>query len=563
VLGLLLTVTSVFAQVETGAISGTVKDVSGAVIAGATVRAKSVTTGAERTAQTGSVGQYSISGLTPGNYQVTVTSAKFETFRTTVEVTVGGISTVDAQLTVGSSSIIVDVVGGMGTQVNTETQELTQLIDTQQMAQLPSLTRNPYDFVAISGNVSGGDSTSNGGTSGGQNLSSRGVGYSINGQRETGTEILLDGVENVAVFGVSVGEMIPLDAVQEYSVITNNFTAEYGRASGGVVNVTTKAGSNTFHGSVWEFNRLSAYTANTYANDAANSAAGSIVDPKGIYTRNMFGFQAGGPIIKNKLFISESTEFTRVRSAASESAEVFDPTFIAMLPANAQAYFTQFGTGAYPASGAPITAGQLAAAGLTVGPINGATAVPSSQPVLDVVHFNAPFNAGGQNPQNTYTLVGRLDYNLSDKTQMFFRSGRDSEFYFPGTAFYSAYPQYDVGTSELNQSFLYSMSHTFNSNLLNDTKISYTRFNTLNSFQTSLTSSPNLMVVPPVDPVTEGYINLPGLENTSAPGEGGLPYGGPQNTIQFEHDVSWTKGRHNMRFGGQFTYMQLNVAYGA
>ena len=563
VLGLLLTVTSVFAQVETGAISGTVKDVSGAVIAGATVRAKSVTTGAERTAQTGSVGQYSISGLTPGNYQVTVTSAKFETFRTTVEVTVGGISTVDAQLTVGSSSIIVDVVGGMATQVNTETQELTQLIDTQQMAQLPSLTRNPYDFVAISGNVSGGDSTSNGGTSGGQNLSSRGVGYSINGQRETGTEILLDGVENVAVFGVSVGEMIPLDAVQEYSVITNNFTAEYGRASGGVVNVTTKAGSNTFHGSVWEFNRLSAYTANTYANDAANSAAGSIVDPKGIYTRNMFGFQAGGPIIKNKLFISESTEFTRVRSAASESAEVFDPTFIAMLPANAQAYFTQFGTGAYPASGAPITAGQLAAAGLTVGPINGATAVPSSQPVLDVVHFNAPFNAGGQNPQNTYTLVGRLDYNLSDKTQMFFRSGRDSEFYFPGTAFYSAYPQYDVGTSELNQSFLYSMSHTFNSNLLNDTKISYTRFNTLNSFQTSLTSSPNLMVVPPVDPVTEGYINLPGLENTSAPGEGGLPYGGPQNTIQFEHDVSWTKGRHNMRFGGQFTYMQLNVAYGA
>ncbi len=246
-LGLMLTATLVFGQAELGSISGVVKDASGAVIAGVTVKAKSNATGVERTTQTGTLGQYTVQNLTPGNYQVTVTGDNFQTYRTTTEVTVGGVSTVDALLIIGASSVVVDVVGESATQVNTETQELSQLITSEQLAQLPSLTRNPYDFVAISGNVSNGDTTANGGM-GGQELGSRGVGYSINGQRESGTEILLDGVENIGVFSVTVGENIPLDSVQEYSVITNKFLAEYGRASGGVVNVTTKPGTNAFHG---------------------------------------------------------------------------------------------------------------------------------------------------------------------------------------------------------------------------------------------------------------------------------------------------------------------------
>ena len=246
--GLLLTAMPVFGQVEAGSISGTVKDASGAVVAGATIKIKNLDTGAERNSRTGTTGEYLVPALAPGRYQVDVTSEKFQTFRRTVEVTVGNISTIDAQLTVGQSSAVIEVVGEAATEVNTQTQELSQLIDTQQLAQLPSLTRNPYDFVAVSGNVSNGDNTTNSANSG-QEISSRGVGYAINGQRESGTEILLDGVENVAVFGVSVGEDVPVDAVQEYNIITNNFSPEYGRASGGVVNVTTKSGTNNFHGS--------------------------------------------------------------------------------------------------------------------------------------------------------------------------------------------------------------------------------------------------------------------------------------------------------------------------
>ena len=361
------------AQLETGQISGTVLDQSGAAVPGASVAIKNLGTNSVRNTVSSSTGAYEVSGLEPAIYQVVVTAASFKPYTATVEVTVGGHASVDAKLSVSATVTEVQVVGEGGAQVNTQTQELSQVVDSEQLAALPSLTRNPYDFVSISGNVSSGDNTTNSANSG-QNLTNRGVGFAINGQRESGTEILLDGAENVSMFSVAVGEDIPMDSVQEYSVLTNNYSAEYGRASGGVVNVTTKSGTNSIHGSAWGYNRLSAYTANTYANDAANWAAGPgsdlptcggptsanpCPDPKGTYTRNQFGYAAGGPIIKNKLFIFESTEWTRVRSAATESEEIFDPGFISMLPANVQNYYKSYGQTTLKSSGTAATAGDL------------------------------------------------------------------------------------------------------------------------------------------------------------------------------------------------------------
>lgn len=551
-----------FGQAEAGSITGTVTDPSGAFVLGAVVMVKNLDTNAVRSTRSSAAGTYTVVGLAPATYQVTATVQSFTPFQHRVEVTVGGHVSLDVRLSISTSKTNVEVVaqqGGIG--VNTQSQEISQVVDSQQLSQLPSLTRNPYDFIALSGNVSNGDNTTTNSNSG-QNLGGRGVGYAINGQRESGTEILLDGVENIAILNFSVGEAIPVDAVQEYSVITNNYTAEYGRASGGVVNVTTKSGTNQLHGSAWEFNRLSAYTANTYANDAANAAAGSIVAPKGLYTRNQFGFQAGGPILKNRLFLFESTEWTRVRSAASETQEVFDPSFISILPSNAKAYFSSFGTGVNPSSGRVTTASQLAAAGYPIGLINGTTVVPGSTPVFDTVNFTAPFDAGGDSPQNTYRLVGRVDFNLSDKTQMFFRAGRESLEQFKGSSFYSAYPQYDIGASQLNQSYLYSLAHTFNNQLFGSAKISFTRFDSEKTFDSAYANTPNLVLTPPVDPVTATNIQMPGLGNGGG-GSSGFPNRGPQNTLQFEPDLSWAKGRHVMRFGGQFTYIQLNVTYAA
>ena len=552
-------------QVETGQIAGLVTDPSGAIIPGANVTVRNIATNEQRTAISSASGLYVVTALQPATYEVNVTSGNFHPFTARAEVTVGSHVTVDAKLSVSSATTEVQVIAEGGAQVNTQTQELSQVVDTHQMMQLPSLTRNPYDFVALSGNVSSGDSSSNNGPSGlntlgsGQNLEDRGVGFAINGQRESGTEILLDGVENVAIFSDSVGEDVPVDATQEYSVVTNNFSAEFGRASGGVVNVTTKAGTNQIHGSAWEFNRLSAYTANTYGNDALGT-------PKGKYTRNQFGYAAGGPLMKNKLFIFESTEWTRIRSNATETEEIFDPAFIALMPANVQAYYSTYGGGALASSGVASTVGQQEVQennGKDFGKVNGVTSIDPATPMFDTVNFTTPFDAGGGEPMNDYDVVGRLDFNPTSKTQMYVRGGRESANEFGGTTFYSAYPQFNVGSAVANQSYLYSLAHTFTPSVFLSAKVSYTRFNTADAFDAKLTSTPSLMFVDPTDHVTNQLIQMPGLENTSNPGTGGLPYGGPQNTIQFEPDLSWTKGRHSLRFGGTFTYIQLNAAYGA
>jgi Carboxypeptidase regulatory-like domain len=272
------------AQVHTGSIAGTVRDKAGAVVPNATVTATNTETGAERTVQSNAEGAYIIVALPPGDYEITVTSGNFAAFKQKAAVTVGGTVTVDASLGISGGATSVEVTAeAAGVEVNTQTQEQAQVITPEQVAQLPSLTRNPYDFIALAGNVSGGDRSSQSGnpqtSGGGQNMTDRGVGYSINGQRSSGTEILMDGVENTNLFDTTVALEIPQDAVQEFRVVTNNFDAQYGRASGGVINVSTKSGTNNFHGSAWEYNRLSAYTANTYDNDANGV-------PKGQYTRN-------------------------------------------------------------------------------------------------------------------------------------------------------------------------------------------------------------------------------------------------------------------------------------
>jgi outer membrane receptor protein involved in Fe transport len=528
-------------QAESGSIVGTVKDATGAVVAGATITVKNVATGAQRTAQSAGVGQYNIGGLQVGTYEITVTSGNFAPYRTNAEVTVGGTATVDAQLATGQASTTVEVVAGAGgTEVNTQTQELSQLVNTQQMSELPSLTRNPYDFVSISGNVSSADRTATGGD---QNTTGRGVGYALNGQRTSGTEVLLDGVENLDLFTATTGEQVPLDSVQEYRVITNNFDSQYGRASGGVVNVTTRSGSNDFHGSAWEFNRLAAYTANTYANDSQNAffrdtgGTGPLPAQKGGYTRNQFGFAIGGPIFKDKLFFFESTEWLRVRSNASLQAYVPTPQLLATLPANVQSYFAAFGSNAFNFASVDAASG------------------------LGLVNFSAPADAGGGVPQNTYRTVGRLDFNPTDKTQMFFRYAQESVNDFIGADYASPYSQYDVGDSSYNNSGLFSLNHSFSPNFLTNTKISFSRLNFANTYDKAQQNVPELLLASGAT-INNFPVQLPGLFAQFA-GAGGLPFGGPQNALQLTHDDTWSKGAHTIRFGGIFDYQQINRAFGA
>ena len=541
--------TALHAQ-DAGQISGTVTDITGAIVPSAQVSLRNTETNSSRTATANAQGEYQFTGLAPAHYEVsTAATAGFGATKTAVEVLVGGKQTVDIKLGGASNTTTVEVTADTGVQVNSQSQELSQVVSETQVSQLPSLTRNPYDFVALSGNISSGDQTSAGGS---ENVTTRGVGFNINGQRSTGTEILLDGVENIGVFSDGVGIKVPIDAVHEFRVITTNYEPQYGRASGGIVSVATKAGSNKFHGNLWEFNRIAAVTANTVTN--AQSGL-----PKGQYTRNQFGFDIGGPIFKDKLFFLGSVEWTRVRSSATQLASVVTPQFLALAAPNVQSFFSAYGANAPANYLSTTTAAQIAAApGGTV-----IANIPGSTPVFGKVGFTAPGDAGGGLPQNTYNVVGRFDYNFNNNTQAFFRYVDYDEIDQIGAGFASPYSQYNVGTAIANQAYLLNLTHEFNAAITSITKASFSRFATSNSYNTALQNVPTLFVaVNALNPVDQTKINLPGFYNAN-PANGGLPFGGPQNTIQVNQDVAIVKGRHGMQFGGQILYIQENQAYGA
>jgi Carboxypeptidase regulatory-like domain len=558
--------TGLSAQVETGQMAGTVTDPLGAVIPNATVTVRNIGTNAVRNETTSNTGSYKVTGLEPATYQISIQSANFQSYTARVQITVGGHITLDAKLSVSSSTTQVEVVGEGGSQVNTQTQELSQIVNEEQISRLPSLTRNPYDFVALSGNISSGDSTSSGDSRSNNTYqngpsSTRTVGFSINGQRASGTEVLLDGVENISVFADGIGVYVPVDAVREFRVTTSNFEAQYGRASGGVVNVSTKAGSNSFHGGLWEFNRLAAYTANTETNDQINSAfvdqggTGALPAPKGQYTRNQFGFAVGGPILRDKLFFFGSTEWTRVRSGATLTAAVPTPEFLTLTAANSQEFFKTYDGGKQFTFTRTYLSGPAG-----IGSFNG---VPDGTPVFGQVSFTAPANAGGGVPQDTYNIVGRVDYNFSGKTQMFFRYVNYDEVDESGGIFASPYPQYNVGQTFQDTAYLLSLSHIFSPTVITSTKLSFSRLNTFQTYDTTLQNSPVLITsVNAQVPGTSTFIQLPGFFDEN-PAVGGLPFGGPQNTIQWNQDLNWTKGKHSMQFGGQYLYIQDNQAYGA
>lgn len=203
---------SLMAQQETGRISGTVKDQSGGVVPGATVTIKNVATNAERTMTTNGDGSYVVTNLLPGAYSVSVTMTGFNTATKQVQLSIGGATTVDVSLTVGATSTTV-VVSEQAIRVDTESQTLSNVITTKQILELPTLTRNPYDLVGTAGNITPADprDVANG--------ASRGTGYNINGQRSASTNILLDGADNNNTFTASIGQLVPLDSVQEFSVV--------------------------------------------------------------------------------------------------------------------------------------------------------------------------------------------------------------------------------------------------------------------------------------------------------------------------------------------------------
>jgi hypothetical protein len=529
---------SVLGQTETGQIIVKASDASGAVVSGANITVKSLSTGAERKAKTNEEGLATITNLQPGQYEVTVEGTGFAPFKQQAQVTVGAKLSIEALLSAQAKGETINIVAGEGgVEVNTQTQQLADTVSQKQITELPTLTRNPYNLVGISGNATDVEG-----------VNARGAGFSINGQRSASTNILLDGGENNDTFTATVGQNVPLDSVQEFQVITSNFSAEYGRASGGIVNVATRAGSNNYHGSLYEFNRVSALASNGFDNNANGI-------PKGVFTRNQFGYSVGGKVIKDKLFFFSSTEWTRVRSTGEEISLVPTPELIAASNINTQNYFNAFQL-VTPINGRIFSAGEM-----------GITGVPAGLPAFGQVRAQRAQDLGGGPPVNDWQTVGRIDYNWSDRTQVYIRGAFQEGSNPDGTISFSPYVGFNTGQEYRNQNYLASVTHSFTSNIVSQTKVVFNRLNLLQP----LGQQPLLPTLYINDAVSGqvfagannagGIIRLPGYLPDS-PGNG-IPFGGPQNFLQAYQDMNWTKGNHQLRFGGVYIHIRDNRTFGA
>jgi outer membrane receptor protein involved in Fe transport len=545
-----------YGQVSSGSIQGTVKDSSGAVVSGATVTAVNADTQFTRTDATNTSGLFSFIALPIGQYKLTVQSKGFSTYSESIQVTVGSHLEREVSLSVGATATTVEVLGTDVAVVNTINQEVSSVVSSAEVAQLPTLTRNPYDLVATAGNAQQDSQAGYG--------DARGAGFALNGQRSASTSILLDGAENVDLFTAAVGQSVPLDSVQEFRVISNGMTAEYGRAAGGVVNVATKSGTNQFHGSAYEFNRVAKLASNTYYN-AANDTA------KAGFTRNQFGYSIGGPIKKNKLFFFNSTEWIRVRSSAPWTTAVPNPAFIAAANSNTQNFFSTYGNlRSDLKSTATVTVNDLYnsltdpislvnSAGPLLKALN--TASPGMA-AFNVVTYGLPSDAGGGLPQNTLMTVGRVDFNISDKTQLFGRYSYYNETDFAGTIVTSPYVGYETGQTNKDNNFLLSLTHSFTSNLLSNSRIVFTRLNGPVQPLGKAAIGPTLYMSNAYTARVRGArVAFPGYSEYT-PGNS-IPFGGPQNLIQAYQDLSWVHGKHTFRFGGQYIYTQDNRMFGA
>jgi hypothetical protein len=307
----LLTAATLMAQTFRGTILGTVTDASGALVSGATVKARNVGTGQERSTTTSADGSYAIPELPIGTYVVSISQSGFQTaVANNVEVSVASERRVDAQLKTGDVAVKVEVAGDLLPQVETTSAQLGGTLTSDTIANIPVNGRDYTKLIYLNPGVAGSpdqisDSPGSFGT------------FSMNGSRGRANNFLLDGtdmndgfrndpaINEAGVFG-DPATILPIDAVAELRVLSN-YEAEYGRNSGAVINIVTKSGTNQLHGSLIEFNRTSSVGgARNFFNTVGSQ------DP---FHNNQFGGSLGGPIAKDKTFFFVNYEGQRESGA--------------------------------------------------------------------------------------------------------------------------------------------------------------------------------------------------------------------------------------------------------
>ena len=541
------------AQTSRGTVSGTVTDANGSVISGATVTLTSTETTQSRTATTNDEGFYRFDAVDLGTYSMTVGSTGFGTVtKTGVIVSANQTSAVDAELAPGGQQITVDVVSEAGALLQTEAPVRGGNIDKRQITELPVGTRNPVALALTLPGVT-------------TNRQGVGVGtFVINGARGRSNNFLIDGVENndISVAGQAFQINNP-DSIQEVSIQTSNYDAEFGRSGGGVVNVITRAGGSDFHGTLTAFmdsSRDDAITSNAARNPAVvrQPVQPAGVTPRGyplffmdnIYSATLGGplhlprFGEGGPSLingKDRTFFFTSFHYQRQR--LNGTVNLLTPTaagratLASLFPAgtNANVDFLLNNTAQTIGTGSPFL--------LALGVAPGAAGTSSTLCTGAIPAGNRPCVEFGTFVRPAPTVFDerefqiRVDHKISDGDQLSIRLLRETQFQPRGGS--TNFPGFDGDFQAQFYNFLIAETHVFSPSVTNEARISYNRIKFL--FPVADPSGPGGTT--PNRTVTG--INLPQVASN-------IPQGRTANNYVVQDTMTYIRGNHTWRFGGDY-----------
>jgi hypothetical protein len=566
-----------WAQEVTASITGTVTDPSGAAVAGANVTATSQERGVTFTAVTNDSGLYRVAQLPVGTYTLKIEKPGFAAASHPAFVlTLNQVARIDTTMKVGQTSETVEVTGAAPV-METDTTQVDTIINAATNDNLPLASRN---YVQLTLLAPGTVSTDPASFTSGNNTSFYSGRPLINGNREQANNFLLDGMDNNQVSDNLLGYTPAPDAIQEFNLITSNAPAEFGNFEGGIVSSTIKSGTNSYHGDIWEFFRNDKLNANSWSNNFNGT-------PRDKIRWNMFGGTFGGPVIKNKLFFfvdyqrqrfdipSSSTKNT-VFSAAERTGDFralcpdgFDSTgkCTSNTGANVQLYnpcvsFT-----------APCTPSSPAATTRQIFPFNQipmAMISPVASNLFASSLYPAAIGTGLQ--QNAInTVASALNVDQGDLKVDFRPTQKDNISY----RFSRAYQNNPSTNSQPLLSNSYSTTPIFNTvgdwtrtitnTLVNDARVgwSHVTFGSGTSWASSVGQFGNTLGIGNGNPA-----NLDGLLFLNFSNSALSDQGTQESTTnfddhvwQFEDAVSWTHGRHNVKFGGQVWRQIINTFY--
>jgi hypothetical protein len=509
VFSLVFSLLPVLASAQTSAtMAGRVNDTTGAIVPGATITARHLERSVERTTVTDADGRFVLAALPVGTYDVRAELTGFKPVsRQGLTLTVGQALSVDFTLEIGGVVEAVNVVGA-ASPVNTRTGELSYLVDERAIEQLPLNGRNYTDLAFLQPGVTPYPFRDGG------SVVAHGLGMSVNGQDPRANVYLLDGTllndMTNGPAGSAASTALGTETVQEFRVETNAYGAEFGRMSGGQINVITKSGSNTLRGTAFEFHRNDAFDAKNYFDTGE----------KPPFTRNQFGVTAGGPVRQDKLFYFVGYEGLRENLGKTITSAVPDLNARQGLLPDAANPGSFVNVGVNPAV-VPYVNEYPAPNGANLGD---GTALHSFQ-------FDQKLDQD--------FLQGRVDYNLSPSTQWFARyTIDDADQRLP-----TDYPQFPRTFVSNNQFFTTELKQAYTTNFLGTYRFGYSRTRVGQDVEADTTLPPFVSGRPFI-----GNIDVGGLQRFGTQSSGNLRL--RQDVSSLQADVVWNRGRHLLRMGG-------------